>query len=325
MNENQIEIFFLLLTKNSLTISEIQEETSQSYSQTVVNLKYLQKLGLLTVENCKPKKVHLFDPKISIQQLIEKKNEYFQQNLEKIEREIKIQTSHFGVCAKEISHYYYSDIGLGIERWFRLIYNAEKSIVLSSLPLKIYKRIEPALKHAFQKGIQIQIYYSRLDFNFENQEMEVLEKIMDILQNLRFNLIELEEKTCQNVGFNNQIIQNGFLLIDNIFFNSLGFLDEKVFYIHGFYSKNTVEQITRLFQLKTPKKHIELKYPKVYSKIIQIIQTNQNPIKTRDLSRIIGIGGTKLKQMLDFLVREGEIQKKIVSSTRGRPAVYYFY
>jgi predicted ArsR family transcriptional regulator len=46
-------------------------------------------------------------------------------------------------------------------------------------------------------------------------------------------------------------------------------------------------------------------------------------IKTRDLSKTSGIGGTKLKEILNFLVREGVIKEHIKSEGVGRPGIYY--
>ena len=46
-------------------------------------------------------------------------------------------------------------------------------------------------------------------------------------------------------------------------------------------------------------------------------------IKTRDLSKTSGIGGTKLKEILNYLVREGLIKEHISNEGVGRPGKYY--
>ena len=46
-------------------------------------------------------------------------------------------------------------------------------------------------------------------------------------------------------------------------------------------------------------------------------------IKTRDLSKTSGAGGSKLKEILSFLVREGVIKEYITSEDVGRSGIYY--
>ena len=47
-------------------------------------------------------------------------------------------------------------------------------------------------------------------------------------------------------------------------------------------------------------------------------------IKTRDLSIKSKIGGAKLKDILEFLIKEGLIEETTIKSEKvGRPGVYY--
>ena len=316
----QTEIYQYLILHNSSTINQIKENMNLSYSQTINNLNLLQKKGLVGSGDVKPKKFHLIDPKTTLEQLIEKKNAYYNNSIEKIEEEIKISESKKGICIKDVSHYYYSDISLGIEKFYRLIKNAKDKIILSSLPLNFMKKLEPSLKESFIKGTKIEIYYSVLDYD---SQINCLEEITNIFKRLRVNIIEIKEKTCQRVGFNNNIINNGYILIDKGFFNSVGFMGDNVFYTQGFYSEIIISQIINMFHLKTIVKQVELKYPKIYEKIIQIIEENEEPLKTRDLSKITGVGGTKLKEILRFLKNEGSIEENVIISSKGRPGTYY--
>lgn len=320
LSDIQTNIYQYLILQNSRTINQIKENLNLSYSQTINNLNIMQKKGLIGSGNVKPKIFHLIDPKTTLQQLVEKKNAYYNENIEKIDEEIKIVESKKGICIRDISHYYYSDISLGVEKFYRLIRNAKEKIILSSLPLNLMRKLEPALKESFIEGIKIEIYYSVLDYN---SHINCLEEITSIFKRIRVNIIEIEEKTCQRVGFNNNIINDGFILIDKGLFNSVGFMGNNMFYTQGFYSESIISQMINMFQLKTIVRQVELKYPKIYERIIQIIEENEEPLKTRDLSKMTGVGGTKLKEILRFLKNEGIIEEIIKNSSKGRPGIYY--
>lgn len=320
LSDIQTDIYRYLILQNSSSINQLKDNLNLSYSQTINNLNLLKKKGLVSSGNVKPKIFHLIDPKTTLQQLVEKKNTYYSDHIERIEEEIKISESKKGVCMKDIPHYYYSDIGLGIEKFYRLIRNAKEKIILSSLPLQFIKKLEPALKESFIKGIKIEIYYSILDYD---SQINYLDEITNIFKRIRVNIVEIKEKTCQRVGFNNNIINNGYILIDKGFFNSIGFMENKIFYTQGFYSENIVSQMVNMFHLKTIIKQVELKFPEIYERIIRIIEENENPLKTRDLSKLTGVGGTKLKEILKFLKNEGIIEEIIKISSKGRPGIYY--
>jgi sugar-specific transcriptional regulator TrmB len=320
LSDIQTEIYYSLIRQNNCTINQIKENLNLSYSQTINNLTILQKKGLVGTGNFKPKSFHLIDPKTTLQELVEKKNEFYNENIEKIDEEISISESKQGICIKDISHYYYSDISLGIEKFYRLIRNAKEKIILSSLPFNLMKKLESVLKDSFIKGVKIEIYYSVLDYD---SQINCLEEITNIFKQIRVSIIEIEEKACQRVGYNNNIINNGYILIDEGFFNTVGFMENDIFYTQGFYSKIIISQIIDMFHLKTIVKQVELKYPKIYEKIIRIIEENKESLKTRDLSKITGIGGTKLKKILNFLKNEGIIEEKINISSKGRPGIYY--
>ena len=46
-------------------------------------------------------------------------------------------------------------------------------------------------------------------------------------------------------------------------------------------------------------------------------------IKTRDLSKSSGIGGSRLKEILIYLVREGLIEESSTNQGVGRPGIHY--
>jgi predicted ArsR family transcriptional regulator len=77
-----------------------------------------------------------------------------------------------------------------------------------------------------------------------------------------------------------------------------------------------------MLEIKTVEKRIKIGYPRSFKEVLGVID-ERNMIKTRDLSKSSGIGGTKLKEILNYLVREGVIKEHIKSEGVGRPGKYY--
>ena len=76
-----------------------------------------------------------------------------------------------------------------------------------------------------------------------------------------------------------------------------------------------------LFRLKLL--YINLFYPENIKNILKIIEVKKS-IKTRDLSFKAKIGGAKLRDILDFLTKEGVIQEQLISGDgAGRPRRIY--
>jgi len=319
LSDIQVNLYYFLLFNKSGTINQIKEELNLSYAQINNNFNILEKKGLIYSTDTKPKIFYRIEPKLTLRQLMDEKYEYYNENIEKIEKEIKIVESKKGRCLKNISHFYYTDVNLAIEKFYDLIKNSEKEVIFSSLPPFFLKKLVPILNEAFKNGIKISIYYSSLDFELN---MSYLEEITEIFKRLRITIIQTREKVCQNSGFNNMLINNGYILIDDGYFNTIGFKENKIFYVQGFFSKNIVEQMKRMFDAKNVIKKIEIKYPESYQNVLDIIQ-EYNSIKTRDLSMLAGIGGAKIKEILRFLLDEGKIEEIIESTGVGRPGIYY--
>ncbi len=77
-----------------------------------------------------------------------------------------------------------------------------------------------------------------------------------------------------------------------------------------------------MLKIKTIKKTIKIEYPDNINNILNII-SDKKTIKTSELSKISKISGTKLKEILEHLMREGKIKETISNEGAGRPAIYY--
>jgi response regulator of citrate/malate metabolism len=116
-------------------------------------------------------------------------------------------------------------------------------------------------------------------------------------------------------------VNEGVILTDD-YFNSILFIDDSFFHFNGFFMPNTVQGIKDMLKAKTVVKKVELN-PGPIRSIIEIISEKES-IKTKDLSNRVKIGGTKLREFLDFLLSKGIIEEKIINDGKpGRPKRVY--
>jgi sugar-specific transcriptional regulator TrmB len=319
LNEIQTEIYYYLLFHKSSTINDIKEALGFSYAQVNFNLHVLEEQELINSSDTKPKQFFRIDPKIGLTKIIDQKIEKYNTFLDEIEEKITISESQKGICTKDVYHYHFTDMNLAIEKLYYLIKNCKESIVLTTLPPYFLKKIEPFLREAFKRGIKITFYYSTLDYT---SSFNLLDEVSEIFKRLRITIIQVREKIAHSIVYNNMIVNNGHILIDNGFFNAICYREDSIFFAEGFYGKAVVKQLTHLFKVKTVEKELEIKYPESYKRVLNIIE-EMGSIKTRDISLETGISGSKLKEILDFLLGENMIKEFIDDTGIGRPGAYY--
>jgi len=318
LTDIQIKIYNYLLTHKFGTINNIKTDLNYSYTQLHHNLMILEEIGLIESSDSNPRVYLKINPKIALTELINKKFNAFQEKIKKLDEELKIQESEMGRCAREISFYKYSNLNLAFENYYTLIENTHNEIIMSSLPISLLKRLEPALYQAFMRGIQIRLYFSDLDFE---KYPSYLEEVTNTLKRTGTEIIQTKEKTCQLIKFDDEIVNMGHILIDEDYLNSVIFKEDDVFQVDGFRGP-FAKQAKKMLEIKTVEKRIKIGYPRSFKEVLGVID-ERNTIKTRDLSKSSGIGGTKLKEILNYLVREGVIKEHIKSEGVGRPGIYY--
>ncbi|TKJ24855.1 MAG: hypothetical protein CEE42_09450 [Promethearchaeota archaeon Loki_b31] len=318
LTDIQIKIYNYLLTHKFGTINNIKRELNYSYTQVHHNLMILEEIGLIESSDSNPRVYLKISPKIALTELINKKFNAFQEKINKLDEELKIQESVMGRCVRDISFYYYSNLSLAFENYYILIENTLNEIIMSSLPISLLKRLEPALYQAFMRGVQIRLYFSDLDFE---KYSSYLEEVTNTLKRTGTEIIQTKEKTCALIRFNDEIVNMGHILIDEDYLNSVIFKEDDVFQVDGFRGP-FAKQAKKMLEIKTVEKRIKIGYPRSFKEVLGVID-ERNVIKTRDLSKSSGIGGTKLKEILNFLVREGVIKEHIKSEGVGRPGIYY--
>ena len=317
----QVNIYKYLLVHKLGTINDIKNELNYSYAQVYNNLLYLEENQLIeTNSKAKPKLYVRKNPKLVLTQLLQKKYQKYEENVEKIENEIKVQESKYGRCLKDVTFYYYSNFALGIENLLTMIQNSENEIIMTTLPPVLIKKIEPALYSAFMRGVRIKLYFSESDFDLP---MEYFNEIINILNRIKVQIIETKEKTCQVVRYNDEIMNIGNLFIDEKSLNSVIFRENDIFSFDGHYNPSIIKRVKNYLELKTVLKNIEVKYPESIKNVIKTIE-DKKLIKTRDLSFETKIGGAKLREILDFLLKEGVIYEQFITGEKvGRPKRVY--
>lgn len=320
LSEIQIQLYEYILNNNSGTINEIKEELNYSYAQTDYNLSVLEEMGLVFSSNSgKSKRYFRIDPKIALTKILDNKLKNYQKQIEEIVENIKIEESTCGICIKDIDFYHYTDFNLAIENFFTLFENSEKEIYLTSLPPSLLKKLEPALYKAFMRGIKVILYFSLEDFQSLNNYFDT---ITNILKRIRAEIIQIKEKTCQNMRYNDVIVNNGLILIDEKYFNSILFIEDDTIHFNGFYSPDTAKQLKKYLEIKTVVKKIDIKQPDPVQYVLDLIHENKS-ISTRDLSKKSKIGGTKIKEILTILTNQGLINETVVKGDAGKPRHEY--
>lgn len=318
LSDIQIKIYNYLLTHKFGNINDIKNELKYSYTQVHHNLIILEEKGLIESSDSKPRIYLKVNPKISLTELLDKKFSTLQEKIDKLDEELKVQDSIIGRCARDISFYHYSDLNLAYENFYLLLESAEQEIVMSSLPPSFLRKLEPALYRAFMKDVCITLYFSDLDFETYS---DYFEEIISILKRIGVYIVQTEEKTCQLIRYNDEIVNMGNILIDENYLNSIIFRENTIFHIDGFRGP-FAKQAKKMLEIKTVKSKIQIVYPNPIKKVLTAIE-DSNLIKTRDLSKTSGIGGTKLKEILNYLVRKGVIKEHITNEGVGRPGKYY--
>ncbi|MFX0177291.1 MAG: helix-turn-helix domain-containing protein [Candidatus Hodarchaeota archaeon] len=315
----QLNIYQYLLKNKFGTIKDIKNELNYSYTQVYHNLLFLVEKNLVEAStNSKPKTYYRTNPKIALTELLNKRYSKFKQNIKVLDEELQIQQSKFGRCLKDVSFYHYSNINLAIDNFFDLIYDTKEEIVMTSLPPFLLKKLESILYDAFMRGLDIRIYFSLSDFEYYPNYFE---ELTDILKRIRLTIIQTEERTCQVVRYNDDIVNMGHILLDENYLNAIIFKENEIFHADGFrgmFAKNAKNYL----EVLTVIKKVAIEYPEPIQNVLDIIK-KYDLIKTRDLSVKSKIGGGKLKQILKYLIKEGKIKENVENEGTGRPATYY--
>ena len=320
LSEIQIQLYDYLIERKSGTIFEIKENLNLSYSQVNYNMSILEDMGLIfSSKSKKNKKYFRIDPQIALTRVLDEKMKGFKKQINLIGETVKAEESTVGKCYANITFYHYTDVNLAVEYYYKLIENCKNEIYMSALPPTLLKKLEPAFYNAFLKGIELVLYFSKKDFDAIDSYFD---EITDILKRIQIEIIQTEQCTCQHVRYNDMIVNNGVVLIDGKYLNTVLFLNDDIFHFDGFYGINFVDQSKRYLKVKKVIKRIKIEYPEPFQTVLEIIQY-RNHISTKELSNQSKIGGGKLKEILNFLINKGVVKESTIKEGSGKPRKEY--
>ncbi|MFX1366510.1 MAG: helix-turn-helix domain-containing protein [Promethearchaeota archaeon] len=320
LSEIQIQLYDYIIEQKSGTILEIKEKLGLSYAQVNYNMSILEDMGLIfSSKSKKNKKYFRIDPQIALMKVLDEKTKNFKEQINLIEETVKAEESTIGKCYANITFYHYTDLNLALEYYYKLIENCKNEIYMSAIPPILLKKLEPAFYKAFMRGIKLVLYYSKEDFDsIENY----FDQIIDILKRIQIEIIHTKESTCQHVRYNDIIVNNGVVLIDEKYLNTVLFLNDDLFHFDGFHGVDFVQQSKQYLKVKTILKRIKIEFPEPIQTILEIIQNNTK-ITTKELSIQSKIGGGKLREILDFLIHKGIIKESEIKGGTGKPRKEY--
>jgi len=318
LSDIQIRIYEYLVKNRYGTIKEIKDTINKSFAQVRNNLRILEVQNFITSSEGKPKLFYRVNPKVSLISLLKQKDRHIMDKINQLAEDIEVFESEKGLCTRNITFYHHSDINTGTEYIYKLIENSKIEVIFTSLPPSLLKSFESALQTAYLGGAEIKLYYSKSDFETIKNYFE---QTTAILKDVNLKVIETNEKTCRLVRFNDLLVNEGVILADD-YFNSVLFIDNAFFHFNGFYMPNTVQGVKNMLNAKNVIKEVEVN-PDPIQSIIDTITENK-AIKTKDLSNEVKLGGTKLRELLDFLLSKGMIEEKIINDGKpGRPKRVY--
>jgi predicted transcriptional regulator len=322
LTDSQIHIYDYLLKNKSGTINNIKDELNFSYAQVSNNLSKLEELGLIfSSKGMKNRKFFRMDPKIALTNVLQEKVKNFEEQIEKIDENIRIEESEKGVCVKNISFYNYSDMNLAIQNFFTLIESASAEIILSALPPSLIKQLEPVFYNAFLRGVQISMYFSNRDFEEITNFFDIS---TDILKRVGISITQTIEKTCQVARYNDIVVNIGLVLIDGTLFNAINFIDDDIFHFDGFYGPGVVQQSRSFLSVKSIEKKIKIEYPTLFETVLNVIKKNKS-ISTRDLSTECKVSGSRLREILDYFLNKGFVKENEIKGEIGKPRKEYSF
>ena len=317
INDLQIKIYEFLIKNRFANINQIKTALNFSYAQVRDNSNQLEKVGLITSSDGKPKNYILINPEIALTNLLKNKTDRIFMRIKSLKESILIEESKQGICTRNITFYHHSNLNTGIDHLYKLINQAENKIILSSLPPILLKKLERALYNAFLKGVKIKIFFSKLDFE---KVVNYFEYITETLKNIEVKIVEINEKTCRFVNYNDLIVNEGVILIDD-YLNSILFLDDNCFHFNGFFAPNIVKSSFDMLKAKTVLKSVKIN-PDCIQKVLDIVKCIPE-IKTRELGIQSNLAGTKLREVLEYLIKTNLIKEEVIKGNVGRPKKVY--
>ncbi len=327
-----IAIYLAILKLGRTTIKNIQDnikkEFNLSYSQVYYSIKKLIEHKIIEQQMGFEKTFTAQNPELFFDRIRSEKME----NIEMLEKQLtdqyKRSTLDFGKCTIRLNMFHFSSLDLGFRILSdRLLKNAEQTIIFIATPPYIFKRLKWELIDAYERGIEIKIYYSRNDFeeldNYYNQ-------ILPFINDCHVKIIENKYRTYGSISVNDEFTRTGHLFIDGRtlvtypFYRSSekgGVIQYDIDFMEGFYNAPSIVKTNKDILNQNEILQMLDYIPSKEATLLDYLKTNVS-VKKSELGKKLKLSGTDLNILLTRLEKLGKIEVEKKSQEKGRPTEY---
>ncbi len=324
-----IAIYLTILKLGRVTIKNIQEDIKEdfnlSYSQVYYSIKKLIEQKIIEQQMGFEKTYTAKNPEFFFERIRSEKMENIEILEERLIDQYKRSTLDFGQCTVRLNMYHFSSLDLGFRILSdRLFKNAEKTIIFIATPPYIFKRLKWELIDAYERGIEIKIYYSRNDF----EELDdYYKQILPHINDCHIKIIENRYRTYGSISVNDEFTRTGHILVDGRtlvtypFYRSSekgGIVHYDIDFIEGFYNAPSIVISNK--DILNQNEIIQMidYIPAKEATLLDFLKTDTS-IKKSELAKKLKLSGTDLKVLLLRLEKLGKIKVEKKIQEKGRP------
>lgn len=332
LDESEADAYLALVNLGRATIKElqaaVQDVRNWSYSQTYHILKKLLRVGVAEQQKGFEDTFTPLSPGQLFEQLRARKWERYAELEQELTENYERATAECGACTAQVNHFHFSTLELGFKILAdRFISATQKSIHLISAPPSLFRRLQWALASAHERGVSIDVYYSKWDFE---ELPDYAATIQQYCRTYRTKLIRHQYRTHDPIAVNDEYTRQGLILLDRSTFISVPFfryredsltgtVEHGIDYLEGFYKAtgighNILEQLT-----ENPILEEKDLIPVQEAQLMELVRLH-SPLPKHELAAQLNVSGTELKSLLERLERAGQIRVEKVPKGRGRPA-----
>ncbi|GAB4322958.1 MAG: hypothetical protein Kow0069_27950 [Promethearchaeota archaeon] len=328
-DERMVEVYASLLQLGSGQVKEVQKRVNAgvgpglSYAQVRNALERLRAVGAVERQAGTPAVYLPLNPKVVFEGVREARLAEIDEVEEWLSDLYERGASELGKCTLQVNNFYFKNLTLGFkvlsERFVRV---ASGSVVLIAAPPLVLKRLRWALKEAYERGAEVEVHYSGLDF----EELPSYLSAIKPLISFRATIFKRKYRLYEASSVDDQFTRVGSLIIDRTSFVSFPYfrasstgdsVEYGIDFLHGFNKFSFAPSILDSLSRNPVLERMEWVPPREAS-VLEYLKSKPRARK-HAMSAELGISGTELKRVLGVLERHGRIRVRRQRTGKGRP------